>query len=65
MLEIERHAGDAALKFQQLTGHALLQTVHIGNTVTDGDYRTDIRKIQLCFVVFELLLDDSGNFIWS
>ncbi len=65
VLEVERHAGDAAFKFQQLAGHALLQSVHVGNAVTDGDYRTDIGKIQLRFIVFQLLLDDTGNFIWS
>ncbi len=65
MFEVQCHAGNAALKFEQLTGHTLLQSVDIGNAVSDRDYSTDIGKVQLGFIMLELLLDDTGDFIWS
>ena len=58
LFKVLRHAVYAARKFEQLTRHAVLQTMDMRDTVAYGDDRTDVGQLDLALVVRDLLLDN-------
>ena len=58
LLKVLRHAVYAARKLEQLTRHAVLQTMDMRDTVAYGDDRTDVGQLDLALVVRDLLLDN-------
>ena len=61
LFEVLRHAVYAARKFEQLTGHAVFQTVNMRDAVANGDNRTDVGQLDLALVVRDLLFDNIAN----
>ena len=58
LLKVLRHAVYAARKLEQLTRHAVLQTMDMRDAVAYGDDRTDVSQPDLALVVRDLLLDN-------
>jgi len=58
LLKVLRHAVYAAQKLEQLTRHAVLQTMDMRDAVAYGDDRTDVSQPDLALVVRDLLLDN-------
>ena len=64
-LQILRHAVHAAGEFEQLAGHAAVESCRAGNAVADQGDGAGLRLVDLCFVVFDLRTDDAGNLFRS
>ena len=58
LLQVLRHAVYAARKLEQLAGHAVFQTVDVGDAVTDRHDRADVGQLDLALVVRDLLFDN-------
>ena len=64
-LQIERHAVDAAVKFEQLALHAVAQTIDSGNAVTDLQYGTIIQNLKFTMIMLDLFFYDGTDFFRS
>ena len=60
--EVQRHAFDAAIKFDHFTSFDIVETVNAGDPVSDGENLTDIGDLRLCAEILDLGLQDVGNF---
>ena len=63
LLQVQRHAHSAAVKAEQLVGPAAVQTVDLGNAVSHLDHVADFILLGFCAIVFDLVLNDLGNFV--
>ena len=52
-------------EFEQLAGHAAVESCRAGNAVADQGDGAGLRLVDLCFVVFDLRTDDAGNLFRS
>ena len=57
LLEVQGHAGGAALELQELIGPNARQPVHAGDAVPHLDHHTDVDHPQLLAELFDLALD--------
>jgi hypothetical protein len=58
VFEVEHEAHQLAGELHQLAGHGALETVHAGDTVTDGEHGTGLHHFDGLLVRSDLLLDD-------
>jgi len=59
------HSVGILTELQQLAGHAVLQTIDSGDTVTYLDDRTEIGNVQLAFIILYLFFYDRTDFLRS
>ncbi len=60
--EVQGHAFDAARELDHFAGLDVIEAVHTGDTVTDGEHLADFGGLSLSAEVGDLLLEDCGNF---
>src|SRR3984893_12858118 len=60
--EIERHAAYAVLELDHLAGLHIVEAVDARNAVADRQHLTDLRDFGLLVEIFDLLLEDGGDF---
>ena len=57
-LQILRHTVCAVVKFDQLAGHAVIQSCRAGDAVADQNDGAGLGLVDLCFIVLDLRTDD-------
>ena len=63
LFQVQSHAVYAVRKFEQFAGHAVFQSVYVGDAVADFQDCAYFIDIEVYFVVFDLFFDDRCNFI--
>src|SRR6185369_13105211 len=61
--QVERDTGNAALEFDQLAGHDVLQAVNAGDTIAHRDHRAGFRDVHRTVVVVNFLAQQARDFI--
>ena len=56
--EVQRDAVEAAGKFEHFAGHGAIESIDLGNAVSDLDHRAGFIDIDLFVEAFDLLFDD-------
>src|SRR5208282_4172827 len=60
--EVQRHAPDAAWELDHFTGLHIIEAVHAGDTVANGEHLPDLRYFCFLAEVLNLLFEDRRNF---
>src|SRR5208337_1230598 len=60
--EVQRHAPDAAGKFNHFTGLDIVETINASDTVAHGEHLPDLRYFCFLTEIFDLLFEDRRNF---
>ena len=63
--QVHGDAGDVVRKLDQFPGHHLFQAVNAGDAVADRDHRSGFGDVDRAFVIFNLLAEESRNFVCS
>jgi hypothetical protein len=64
-LEVEREAGHVVREFEQLQGHAVVESVHARDAVGDRQDRADLREVGAAVLEpLDALLEDAGDLVW-
>ena len=59
--EVQRHAPDAAGKFDHFAGLHIVETINAGDTVAHGEHLPDLRYFCFLTEIFDLLFEDRRN----
>src|ERR1019366_9283575 len=64
-LQVHGDSGHVVREFDQLAGHDLFQAMDSGDAGAHGDHRADLRYVDGPLVVFNLLAENTGDFVRS
>ncbi len=59
--EVQRHAHDAAGEFDHLAGLDIVETVHTGDTVTNGQHAANLCHLSFLTKILDLVFQDRRN----
>ena len=63
LLQVQRHTVSAVCKLKKLVRFALIDTMHLGNTVTDGDDVTNLILLGFIGIMFDLFFNNLADVI--
>src|SRR5271157_2597576 len=64
-LQVHGYTGHVVREFDQFARHDLFQAMDSGDAVAHGDHRADLRNVDGPLVVFNLLAENTGDFVRS